>query len=173
MQHSKLRVERDGRNGPLADRAGMSSLVAVEVIRDGRHGPETMRKVVAHNTVVNSGKKNAMRLISGNTSKAYDQIRIGTSGAAQASNQVNVVTPVAGTLTTCDSITLSGATRTYNWVHSYPSGGGSISAADIQEVCILNQGTSPGGSAWNRSTFAAVSKTTADKLLITYKARIT
>jgi hypothetical protein len=50
---------------------------------------------------------------------------------------------------------------------------GSISATDIQEVCIMNQGTSPGGSAWNRSTFTAVTKTEDDKLKITYKARLT
>lgn len=166
-------IERDGRRGPITDRAGMSSLVKIEVIRDGRHGPEVMRRIVSHNTVVNTGKKNAMRLITGNTTKAYNQIRVGTSGAAVTSVQTNVLSPVAGTLTTCDSITLSGATRTYNWVHSYPSGVGSISAANIQEVSILNQGTSPGGSAWNRSTFAAVSKTEDDKLKITYKARIT
>jgi hypothetical protein len=145
----------------------------VEVIRDGRNGPEVIRRVESTNTVVNTGKKNIMRLLTGNTSKVYDQIRIGTSGAAVTSAQTNVLVPVAATLTTVDSVTLSGATRTYNWVHSYPSGGGSISATDIQEVCILNQGTSPGGSAWNRSTFTAVTKTTADKLKITYKARIT
>lgn len=173
MLHEQVRVEREGRHGPIVDRAGVSSLVRVEVIRDGRHGPVVMRRVVGHNTVVNTGKKNAMRLISGNTTKAYNQIRIGTSGAAATSAQTNVLTPVAGTLTTVDSITLSGATRTYNWVHSYPSGGGTISCANIQEFSILNQGTSPGGSAWNRSTFTAVTKTVNDKLKITYKARIT
>lgn len=173
MLHERFRAERDGRNGPLCDRQGMSSLVKVEIIRDGRHGPEVMRRSVAHNTVVSGGKKQGIRLIAGQTGKGYDQMRIGTSGAAYASNQDDVLSPVAGTLTTCDSITLSGATRTYNWVHSYPSGGGSKSAADIQEMCIQCQGTSGGGSAWNRSTFAAVSKTTADKLKLTYKARLT
>jgi hypothetical protein len=166
-------LERDGRRGPVADRAFMTTKVIVEVIRDGRHGPQVMRRVESTNTVVNTGKKNGIRLIAGQTAKGYDQIRVGTSGAAVTSAQTNVLAPVAGTLTTVDSITLSGATRTYNWVHSYPSGVGSISATDIQEVCIMNQGTSPGGSAWNRSTFTAVTKTEDDKLKITYKARLT
>jgi hypothetical protein len=157
-------LERDGRRGPVADRAFMTTKVIVEVIRDGRHGPQVMRRVESTNTVVNTGKKNGIRLIAGQTAKGYDQI---------TSAQTNVLAPVAGTLTTVDSITLSGATRTYNWVHSYPSGVGSISATDIQEVCIMNQGTSPGGSAWNRSTFTAVTKTEDDKLKITYKARLT
>jgi hypothetical protein len=173
MLHDQVRVERDGRRGPVVDRPGVSTLVRVDVERDGRNGPEVVRRSIAHNTWVNTGKKNVMRLISGNTAKVYDQIRIGTSGAAVASNQTNVLAPVAATLTTWGSITLSGATRTYNWVHSYASGGGSKSATDIQEVCVLNQGTSPGGSALNRSTFTAVTKTTADRLTITYKARLT
>lgn len=170
-----MRIERDGRNGPqpLVDYSKwMTTEVIVEVIRDGPDGkPKVMQRVVSKNTAVNTGKLNALRLLSGITSKVYDQIRIGTSGGAVTSAQTNVLVPVAGTLTTVDSITLDTG-RTYQWVHSYPSGGGSISATDIQEMCILNQGTSPGGSAWNRSTFTAVTKTTADKLLITYKVRI-
>jgi hypothetical protein len=173
MLHKQVRIERDGRRGPLVDRPGVSGLVKVEIIRDGRHGPVAMRRVLAHNTVVNSGKRQCMSLLMGNDTSAFDQIRVGTSGVAVTSAQVNVVAAVAGTLTTCDSYTQSGATRTYNWVHSYPSGVGSISATDIQEMCILKSSTSPGGSAWNRSTFTAVTKTEDDKLKITYKARIT
>jgi hypothetical protein len=169
---SQLKVERDGRRGPESV-ARTTNTVLVEVIRDGRNGPEVIQRRMSHNTVVNTGKRNIMRLLTENTTKAYVHIRIGTSGAAVTSAQTNVLSPVAGTLTTCDSVTLSGATRTYNWVHSYPSGVGSISAANIQEVCILNQATSPGGSAWNRSTFTTVTKTEDDKLKITYKSRIT
>ena len=165
-----ITVERDGQHGPTSI---SGTRVIVEVIRDGRHGPEVIRRVESTNTVVSIGKKIGIQLIAGNTTKVYDQIRIGTSGVAVSSAHHNVQSPVAGTLTTVDSMGLSGATRTFNWVHSYPSGVGSISAANIQEVCILNQGTSPGGSAWNRSTFSAVSKTEDDKLKITYKARIT
>lgn len=171
---SEIQVERDGRHGPQSVIGIGKTKVIVELLRDGPDGkPRVLKRVESHNTVVNSGKFQAMRLLVGATSKVYDQIRIGTSGAAVVSNQTNVLSPVAGTLTTVDSTGFSGATRTYSWVHSYPSGGGSISATDIQEVCILREGTSPGGSAWNRSTFTAVTKTTADKLKITYKARIT
>ena len=175
IMRNRLDVERDGRRGPVAMRKAWShNLAIVEVIRDDAQGrPRVIQRRISHNTVVNSGKLHVMRLITGNTSKLFDQIRVGTSGAAVASNQTNVLSPVAGTLTTVDSITLSGATRTYNWVHSYPSGVGSISAADIQELCILNQGTSPGGSAFNRSTYATASKTEDDKLKLTYKCRVT
>jgi hypothetical protein len=147
--------------------------VIVELIRDDKDGnPQVLRRVESKNTAVIGGKKNAMRLLAGQTTKAYDQIRVGASGAAMVSNQTNVLEPVAGTLTTVDSMTIDTG-RTYQWVHSYPSGGGSISCADIQEMCILNESTSPGGSAWNRSTFTPVTKTVNDKLKITYKARIT
>jgi hypothetical protein len=169
-----MRVERDGRNGPclVDNNKYWKNECIIELIRDDENGiPRVIHHEVVHNTAVNSGKKNAMRLLSGNTSKAYDRMRIGTSGAAVASNQTNVLTPVASTLTGIDSMTVDSG-RTYQWVNSYPSGGGSICCANIQEMCLLNQQTSPGGSAWNRSTFTAVTKTTNDKLKITYKARI-
>lgn len=171
-----MQIHRDGRNGPqpLVDHSKwMSTEVIVEVIRDDANGiPRVLKRVVSKNTAVNTGKLNALRLLAGATTKVYDQIRIGTSGAAVTSAQTNVLSPVTVSLTTVDSITLDTG-RTYQWVHSYPSGVGSQSATNIQEMAILNQGTSPGGSAWNRSTFTPVTKTTADKLLITYKVRIT
>jgi hypothetical protein len=58
-------------------------------------------------------------------------------------------------------------------VISYPSGGGSISATNIAEVAVLSENTSPGGSAYSRAVFTAVTKTTSDKLKITYKVQIT
>lgn len=169
-----MRIERDGRNGPcLVENEKQWNVVVIELIRDDDNGiPRVIHYEEVHNTAVNTGKKNAMRLLAGQTTKAYDKMRIGTSGAAVASNQTNVLAPVASTLTSIDSMTIDTG-RTYQWVNSYPSGGGSISATNIREMCLLNQQTSPGGSAWNRSTFTAVTKTTSDKLKITYKARIT
>ena len=145
----------------------------IEVIRDGKNGPEVIRRVEAPNLIVNTGKKQLWRLANGVSVYAFDQMRIGTSPAAAVSADTNVKSPVAGTLKTVDSFSLLAGTRTAQWMKSYPSGGGSISATGIREVCILNQHTSPGGSALNRSIFATVTKTTADKLKITYQARVT
>lgn len=165
-----MQIERAGRDGPSIVERGlkMNTLVIVEVIRDDENGiPRVISRTESHNTAVNCGKKQAMRLLAGQTSKAYDRMRLGVSGAAVASNQTNVLTPVANTLTAVDSMTFT-AGRSYRWVNSYPSGGGSISCANIQEMCLLCQQTSPGGSAWNRSTFTPATKTPADKLKITY-----
>lgn len=145
----------------------------IEVIRDGKHGPEVIQRRESPNLVVNTGKRQIWRIAAGLSSTVFDQARIGTSAAAAASNQTNVLSPVTGTLTTVDSRSLLSGTRTFQWVVSYPSGAGSESASGIAEVCILNQGTSPGGSALNRSTFTGVNKTTNDKLRITYQARVT
>lgn len=147
--------------------------IEAEVIRDGKHGPEVVRRVVSHNLVVNTGKRQIWRISSGLNANVFDQMRIGTSQAAAASNQTNVLSPVTGTLNTVDSRTLESGTRTMQWLISYPSGGGSKSATGIDEVVLLNQNTSPGGSAMMRSTFTSVNKTTSDKLRITYRARIT
>lgn len=147
--------------------------VDVEVIRDGKNGPEVIARRRTHNLVVNAGKRQIWRLAQGLQANIFDQMRIGTSAAAPNSGQTNVLSPVTGTLVTADAITLLAATRTAQWVVSYPSGGGSKSATAIQEVALLNQNTSPGGSAMMRSTFTSVNKTTADKLKITYNARIT
>jgi len=157
----------------LRDLIDASGVFTIEVIRDGKHGPEVIQRVVAPNLVVNTGKKQIWRIANGVSTKTWDQMRIGTSPAAAVSADTNVKSPVASTLKTVDSFSLLAGTRTAQWVKSYPSGGGSISATGIREVCILNQNTSPGGSALNRSVFATVTKTTSDKLKITYQARIT
>ena len=155
------------------DRDDIGGFAVIEVIRSGKRGPEVTKRIRTHNLVVNSGKKQLWRLAQGNQGNLFDQFRVGTSPAAANSGQSNVLSPVAGTLVTADSMTLLAATRTARWIVSYPSGGGSISATDISEVALLNQNTSPGGSAMMRATFAPVSKSLADKLKITYEARIT
>ncbi len=147
--------------------------VDVEVIRDTPRGPKIIQRRRIHNLVLNTGKRQIWRIASGLSTTVFDQGRIGTSGVAVNSGQTNVITPVTGTLQTVDNRTLLAATRTHQWVWSYPSGGGSKSAAGIDECVLLNQNTSPGGSAMMRSIFTAVNKTTADKLRITYSARIT
>lgn len=144
----------------------------IEVIRDGKHGPVVIQRACAPNLVVNTGKRQTWRMASGLNTNDWDQARIGTCGAAANSGQTNVISPVTGTLNTVDQKTLLAGTRTFQLVVSYPSGGGSKSATGIKEVVILNQNTSPGGSALARSVFSAVNKTTADKLKIQYRVRI-
>lgn len=157
--------------GKIHEKVTMHGQFTVELIRDGKNGPEVIHREVIKNLVVTTGKTETWRAASGLATTLWDHMRIGTSGAAPAAGDTNVKTPVAGTLTTVDSKTMDGTTL--QLVKSYPSGGGSICCANIQEVCILNEGTSPGGDALNRSVFTAVTKTTADKLKITYEVRIT
>ena len=155
------------------DKKDIGGFLEVEIIRDGRHGPEVRARRISHNLIVNTGKRQLWRIASGLSTTVFDQGRIGTSGAAANSAQTNLLSPVTGTLVTVDSRSLEAATRTHQWVWSYASGGGSKSAAGIDEAVILNQNTSPGGSALMRTVFTAVNKTTADKLKLTYRARIT
>lgn len=155
------------------DNEDVGGFVDIEVIRDGKNGPEVVSRRRTHNLVVNAGKRQIWRLTQGLQTNIFDQMRIGTSALAANSGQTNVLNPVTGTLNTVDSVSLLSGTRTAQWVISYPSGGGSKSATGISEVVLLNQNTSPGGSAMMRSTFTSVNKTTADKLKITYQARIT
>lgn len=157
----------------LADDLKAQGVFVIEVIRDGKNGPEVLQRRVAPNLVVNTGKRQLWRQATGQNTNDFDQMRIGTCGASPNSGQTNVVSPVTGTLNTVDSKTLLSGTRTFQWVISYPSGAGQKSATGIKEVVVLNQNTSPGGSALSRSTFTAVNKTTADKLRITYRARVT
>ena len=147
--------------------------VTVELIRDGKDGPRVIHREITHNLVVNTGKRQTWRQASGLNANDWDQFRIGTCGVAAGSAQTNVISPVTGTINTADSKTLLAGTRTFQLVVSYPSGGGSKSATGIKEVVVLNQNTSPGGSALMRAIFTAVNKTTADKLKITYNVRIT
>ncbi len=151
----------------------IGGFVEAEVIRDGPHGPRVIARRISHNLIVNTGKRQLWRIASGLSTTVFDQGRIGTSGAAVSSAQTNVLSPVTGTLVTVDSRSLEAGTRTHQWVWSYPSGGGSKSATGIDEAVILNQNTSPGGSALMRSIFTSVNKTTADKLKLTYRARVT
>jgi hypothetical protein len=161
-------------NNELNDNIEAAGIYTVEVIRDGKNGPEVIQRRVAPNLIVNSGKKELWRVASGIvTTHQFDQMRIGTSAAAAASGQTNVLSPVTGTINTVDSKTLLSGTRTMQWVISYQSGAGSKSATGIREVVILNTNTSPGGIALSRATFSAVNKTLSDKLKITYKARVT
>lgn len=147
-------------------------VVTIEVIRDGKHGPEVIDRRVTHNLVVNTGKRQTWRQAAGLNINDWDQFRIGTCGTPPVSGDTNVISPVTGTLNTADSKTLLAGTRTLQEVISYPSGAGTKSATGIKEVVLLNQNTSPGGSALMRATFTPVSKTTADKLRITYGVRI-
>ena len=155
------------------DRKDVGGFVTIEVIRDGQNGPEVIDRRVTHNLIVLSGKKQIWRVASGLNANVFDQMRIGTSSVAATGADTNVKSPVTGTLRTVNSLTLLAGTRTMQWVHSYASGAGSKSATSIDEVVILNQRTSPGGSAMMRATFTSVTKTTNDKLKITYRARIT
>lgn len=155
----------------LAD-GSVGGVIMVEVIRQGKHGPQVIRREVTHNLIVNAGKRQTWRMTLGLNVNNWDQARIGTCGVAPNSGQSNVISPVTGTINTVDSKTLLAGTRTAQVVISYPSGGGSKSATGIKEVVVLNQNTSPGGSGFQRSTFTAVNKTTADKLKITYQFRI-
>lgn len=151
----------------------MGGYVTVEVIRDGKYGPEVIVSRTEHNLVVNSGKRQTWRMASGLNTNDWDQMRIGTSAVAPVSADTNVKSPVTGTLNTVDSRTLLAGTRTMQWVISYPSGAGSKSALGIDEVVVLNQNTSPGGSALMRAILTpSVNKTAQDKLKITYRARI-
>ena len=150
----------------------VGGIFTIEVIRDGKNGPEVIRREQTHNLVVNTGKKQLWRMACGLNTALFDQMRIGTCGVAAGSAQTNVVSTITGTIKTTTYTLLSG-TRTVQFVYSYPSGAGSKSATNIKEVVILNQNTSPGGSALCRAVFTAVNKTTADKLKITYQARIT
>lgn len=157
----------------MPDELRAKGIFIVEVLRDGKNGPEVLQRRVSPNLVVNSGKRQLWRIASGVSTSVFRHMRIGTSAVAANSAQTNVVSPVTGTLNTVDSMTLLAGTRTMQWVISYPSGAGTKSATNIREVMVLNQNTSPGGSALSRSVFTAVNKTTADKLRITYRARVT
>jgi hypothetical protein len=153
----------------------MGGVVTAEIIRDTPTGPRVIARRDAHNLIVNTGKRQIWRQATGLNAKVFNFMRIGSNSAAAVSADTNVKTAIATTLHTCDSKTLLAATRTMQWVRSYPSGAGGtiISVAAIKEVCVLNQLTSPGGSALMRTVFTTVAKTKADKLKITYRARVT
>jgi hypothetical protein len=151
----------------------VGGFVTVEVIRDGKSGPEVLERRTTHNLIVNTGKKQTWRMTLALNTNNWDQMRIGRNTVAANSGQTNVITAITGTLNTVDSKTLLAGTRTARVIMSYPSGGGSLSATGIGEVVVLNQNTSPGGSALMRAVFTPVNKTTADKVKVTYQFRIT
>lgn len=154
-----------------ADAVAAGGVFMVEVIRDSRHGPVVVHRAYARNTVVNTGKKQLLRRAVALQTNDFDQGRIGSSAAAVTSAQTNVAVAITGTINTVDSKTMSG--RTLQLVWSYPSGAGSKSAS-VKEMVILNQNTSPGGSCLARALLLpAVTKTTADKLKLTYQLRVT
>lgn len=157
----------------ITDEIRAGGIFEIELIRAGKHGHEVVDRRVSRNLVVNTGKRQTWRQASGLNANDWDQMRIGTSAVAANSGQTNVITPVTGTINTVDSKTLLAGTRTFQLIISYPSGVSTKSATNIREVVVLNQNTSPGGSALARATFTAVNKTTADKLKITYRVRIT
>ncbi len=156
---------------PDVDQIRAQGVFMVEVIRDSGDGPKVIQRVFARNTVLNTGKKQLLRKSVALQTNDFDQGRIGSSSAAVTSAQTNVQTPITGTINTVDSKTMSG--RTLQLVWSYPSGASSKSAS-VKEAVVLNQNTSPGGSALCRVLLSpVVPKTTADKLKLTYQVRIT
>lgn len=154
------------------DSVQLGGFFRVEVIRDTPEGPKVIHRQEVHNLVVTVGKKQLWAKVTATNTHFWKYFRIGTCGATGASNMTNVLSPITGTLKTCNSIGLSGATRTFHWMYSYPSGAGSKSATGIKEVVLADQITSPGGSILARAVLSAVNKTTADKLKIVYAARI-
>jgi hypothetical protein len=154
----------------------MVGVVTMEVIRDGKHGPEVIHRQETHNTVVNVGKRQVLRTLVGLQTSLMKCMRIGTSGAAVSSVQTNLLSPIASTRKTFSAKTMSataGGPRTLQIVACYASSAGSLSVAGIKEVCILNQITTPGGTALMRAIFGtSVNKTKSDKIKITYSLRI-
>lgn len=145
--------------------------VLLEVIRDGKNGPEVIHSEEKHNLVVNTGKKSLLRKAANLSTKYFKFMRIGANSAAATSGGTNVVTAITNTLKTVDLVTID-AGRTVKWVMSLPSGGGSKSFAAAKELVILDQHTSPGGSALCRVVFGSVAKSTSDKIRWTYKLRV-
>lgn len=151
----------------------MQGVIHVQLIRDDGDGPVVVDEHRKQNTVLTAGKRQTLRMISGLSAATWSYMRIGTDGTAPATTQTNVIAPVVGTLTGIDSATVLAGTKTLQLVISYPSGVGSVSANNIQEVCVLNSVTSPGGTGLMRAVFnTPVNKTTTDKLKITYSLTI-
>ena len=143
--------------------------VDVEVIRDG---PEVIQRSRAENLIVTVGKKRMWKMTIGTSTKQWRFFRLGKNSAAAGSGDTNVKTFITNTIRTVDLKTVSTG-RTYKWVISYPSGGGSLSAL-IKECILSDQHTTPGGSILMRAVLSSnVTKTTADKVKFTYKSRIT
>lgn len=157
----------------ISDAVGARGYFLVEVIRDTPDGPKVIERRTTPNLIVNTGKRQTWRQACGLNTNDWDQGRIGINSAAAGSGDTNVKTAITNTINTVDSKTLLSGTRTLQLVWSYPSGAGTKSAT-VKEIAILNQNTSPGGSALARAVLSPVAtKTTADKLKLTYRCRIT
>lgn len=144
----------------------------VEVIRDRGNGPEVIQRVDGHNIVLNTGKKQVWRMSNGLSTKQWKWFQLGHNSAAASSGDSGVKTAITSTIKTATVITMSG--RTFQLVISYPSGGGTLSAANIKEFSVNNTLTSAAHTSLCRALISpVVSKTTADKLKITYQVRIT
>jgi hypothetical protein len=143
----------------------------VEVIRDRGHGPEVIQRVEGHNIVLNSGKKQLWRMSSGMSTKAWRWFQLGHNSASPSSTDTGVKTAITSSIKTASTLTMSG--RTFQAIVSYPSGGGSLSASNIKEFALNNTLTSASHTSLCRALVTpVVSKTTADKLKISYQVRI-
>jgi hypothetical protein len=146
--------------------------IAIEIIRDGKNGPEVIQRHETHNLVVDIGKLQVLRKAVGLNDKDFKYFRLGSSSQTPAAGDSNLITPIADSLVEADSRTVSGV-RSVQLAISYGSGAGSLSG-NIREVAILNELTTPGGHLLARGIFAAdVPKTTADKLKVAYTFRVT
>lgn len=153
----------------------------VELIREGKDGPRVISRETVDNVVLNSGKRLTWLMSSGKDTRQWDYYRLGKSAVSAADtafdNVKSAITDSLINIPSAQRTILAG--RTFQWVISYIASGGGftgsnntiISSNSIQESVILNEGTSPGGSALMRITFTAVNKTRADKLKVTYTLR--
>jgi len=164
----------------MKDEAKIDGYFDVEVIRDTGHGPQTIYHQKVHNALVLSGKKQIWRMVTGKNAvtanRLFKWFRLGTCGAAVAPlTDTNVKSPITGTLAAATAMTCLAGTRTMQWMISYASGAGTKSA-NVKEMAVLNKttgGTYAGASCMSRAVLSpAAQKTTADKLKITYTARI-
>ncbi len=144
----------------------------IEIIRDRGNGPEVIQRVVGHNIVLNTGKKQTWRMSTGLSAKVWKWFQLGHNSAAASSGDSGVKTAITSSIKTASTQTMSG--RTLQLIVSYPSGAGSLSAANIKEFCVNNTLTSAAHTSLCRALVSPiVNKTTADKLKITYQVRIT
>lgn len=149
----------------------MQGHLLCEVIRDTRDGPKVIQRICAPNIIVTTGKKYLLQIASGLASKLYKFGRAGINSAAAVVGDTNVKTAITGTLKTITSITMSGQTLVLVW--SYASGAGTKTAS-FKEIAILSQHTTPGGTALARVVLSPLAtKTTADKLKLTYSVKVT
>jgi hypothetical protein len=144
----------------------------IETIRDGPFGPQVVKRERRRkNLVVDDGKLQLLRMAAGLQTNIFDNIAVGKCDTAPNAADTFVKTPVSGSIVTVDVKTMDG--RTLQLIMSYPSGVGELSATSINEICIINQNTTAGASAFNRSLITATDKTEDDKLKITYECRVT